>query len=114
MFSRVFLVPSREQEWKFEAQLEYLASLLSDDLNCTVSYKYEQYGKAVMFRTKKEIIAYVALRQRGLLQRNEHVWVRLSKLSLSAWFQLAFLGMKVTVVELKETLSLTHQKPREL
>lgn len=103
----------KKQVRKYEAQINYLVSLLGEDLNSEVSYSYEQRNSVIVFRTKKEIIARVTFHPKGVLRRNTYIRVRTNKVALVAWFQLAFLEMRVVVAPLSETLLLTYQKPHE-
>lgn len=98
---------------KYKMQLATLVDLLSRVLDEKVLYKYEANGRAVVIRSEIEIIARMTIHPKGGLHRTTYVRVRTEKVTLIAWFQLAFVSMKVRVVPLGSELLLSRDTPRD-
>jgi hypothetical protein len=114
-FPGAFVKRSKLPESKYAPQLRSLEELLSYVLREEVSCGYASDGKeysVVIVRTEAEIFARLTLHPKGPLRRSTYVKVHTDKTPLVIWFELAFLGMKVSVVPFNDTLLLTDQRPR--
>ena len=116
VFPTAFVQEVGVRKEKYAFQLKSLVELLTYALQEEVSYGYAKdkaEQSVVIVRTEAEIFARITIHSKGALQRSTYIKVHTDKVPLTGWFQLAFLGMRVTVVPFTETLLLTYQKPRE-
>lgn len=116
VFPNAFSTKAQIKKARYSRQLEALEMLLSELLKETVFCSNADNSKGdlvVLVRTEVEIIARLTIHAKGILRRTTYIRVHTDRVAMTAWFQLAFLGMRVVVVPFSETLLLTYQEPRE-
>jgi hypothetical protein len=91
----------------YRPQLDYLVELLSIQLSDVVTYLFEPDGKAVLLQRENETIARIIIYPKGQTSNTTYILVRTDVLrGAKAWFQLAFVNVKVKMASTNETLFL--------
>jgi hypothetical protein len=89
-------------KYYYKSQLDYLVELLSAQLSDAVTYTYESDKRAAMIELEGEMVARISIFPKGETEDTTYVVVRTDVLQgAMAWFQLAFVSMKVRHASLK-------------
>jgi hypothetical protein len=88
--------PREQIEFLYKTELDYLATLLREQLQEPVFYKIDVTGRAIV-GTVSETIAEITLYPKGKRKRSIYMVIRLEDnfAMYKAWFQLASLGFRV-------------------